>query len=121
MTTVQARDAILIRVDASDLIRHSISNFTAALIATPLRTSDVSRLPLLSFAPSSSTLRLSLVFIDPFHSLPLLFLFANTMEADEQSYEVSPIMDAFDIDLVVKVLNHTAFSTWNTHRTYEPS
>ncbi|KAI0089079.1 retinal short-chain dehydrogenase/reductase [Irpex rosettiformis] len=33
---------------------------------------------------------------------------------DEQSYDVSPIMDAFDIDLVVKVLNHTAFSPFFT-------
>lgn len=33
------------------------------------------------------------------------------MEANEQpAYDTSPIFDALDIDLVVKVLAHTAFS-----------
>ncbi|KAI0700718.1 retinal short-chain dehydrogenase/reductase [Cytidiella melzeri] len=37
------------------------------------------------------------------------------MQAEEQPvYDVSPIMDSFDIDLVVKVLNHTAFSPFFT-------
>ncbi|KAI0346839.1 retinal short-chain dehydrogenase/reductase [Trametopsis cervina] len=37
------------------------------------------------------------------------------MEAEEQpEYDASPIMDSFDIDLVVKVLNHTAFSPFFT-------
>ena len=34
------------------------------------------------------------------------------MEAEEQVYDASPILDAVDIDLLVKVLAHTAFSTW---------
>ena len=34
------------------------------------------------------------------------------MEAEEQSYETGPIFDSFDVDLVVKVLVHTAFSKY---------
>ncbi|KAJ3534274.1 hypothetical protein NM688_g7160 [Phlebia brevispora] len=36
------------------------------------------------------------------------------MEASEQDYDVSPIWDSLDIDLVVKVLSHTAFSPFFT-------
>ncbi|KAF7793709.1 hypothetical protein EIP86_004825 [Pleurotus ostreatoroseus] len=36
------------------------------------------------------------------------------MEAHEQQYDVSPIWDAVDVDLVVKVLKHTAFSPFFT-------
>jgi len=32
------------------------------------------------------------------------------MEAKEQPHDVSPIFDSLDIDLLVKVLSHTAFS-----------
>ncbi|KAH8094873.1 retinal short-chain dehydrogenase/reductase [Cristinia sonorae] len=36
------------------------------------------------------------------------------MEAEEQSYDASPIFDSFDIDLLVKVLSHTVFSPFFT-------
>jgi len=36
------------------------------------------------------------------------------MEAPEQSYDASPVFDSFDVDLLVKVLSHTAFSPFFT-------
>lgn len=36
------------------------------------------------------------------------------MEAhSDQMYDGLPVMDSFDVDLVVKVLNHTAFSEYD--------
>lgn len=32
------------------------------------------------------------------------------MEGQEQTYDAGPIFDALDVDLVMKVLSHTAFS-----------
>lgn len=38
------------------------------------------------------------------------------MEAEEINYESGPIFDALDVDLVVKVLSHTALSKLQSYR-----